>query len=130
MIVADASAILEVLLNTTRRTEIERQLFAAGQTIHVPCLTDLEVLQVLRRYTMTTVISSVRARQAIADYRDIPLNRYSHEVLLPRIWELRSNFTAYDAAYIALAEALDSPLVTCDRAFGAVHAHKAQLKIF
>ena len=126
MIVADASILMEVLLRTAIGAEAEKQLFAPGQTIHVPHLTDLEVVQVLRRYSRTTILSSVRARQAIDDYRDLPLNRYPHSVLLSRIWDLRDNFTAYDGAYIALAEALDSPLMTCDRAFAA-HGHKARV---
>jgi predicted nucleic acid-binding protein len=130
MIIADASVILEVLLNTTTGAEIEKQLFAPEQTIHIPYLTDLEVLQVLRRYSSTKVISDVRAQQAIEDYTDMPLNRYPHSVLLPRIWTLRHNFTAYDAAYIALAEALDSPLMTCDHAFAMLRGHRARVMVF
>ena len=130
MIVADASVILEVLLNTTIGAKVEKQLFAARQTIHVPHLTDLEVLQVLRRYSRTSIVSGVRSRQVIEDYRDIPFNRYPHEVLLPRIWELRHNFTPCDAAYIALAEALDSPLMTCDRAFASTRGHRAKVIVF
>jgi predicted nucleic acid-binding protein len=129
MIVADASVILEVLLRTPIGTEIEKQLFAPGETIHVPHLTDLEVLQVLRRYSKNTVLSAVRARQAIEDYTDMPLNRYPHVVLLQRVWDLRHNFTAYDAAYIALAEALDASLMTCDRAF-ATRGHRARVMVF
>jgi predicted nucleic acid-binding protein len=129
MIVADASVILEVLLRTPIGTEIEKQLFAPGETIHVPHLTDLEVLQVLRRYSKNTVLSAVRARQAIEDYTDMPLNRYPHVVLLQRVWDLRHNFTAYDAAYIALAEALDASLMTCNRAF-ATRGHRARVKVF
>jgi predicted nucleic acid-binding protein len=130
MIIADASAILEVLLNTAIGAEVEKRLFAPGQTIHVPYLTDLEVLQVLRRYSRTSVISAVRAREAIKDYIDLPLTRYPHGVLLARIWELRHNFTAYDGAYIALAEALESPLMTCDRAFAAIQGHRAKVMVF
>jgi predicted nucleic acid-binding protein len=129
MIVADASVILEVLLRTPIGTEIEKQLFAPGETIHVPHLTDLEVLQVLRRYSTNTVLNAVRARQAIEDYTDMPLNRYPHIVLLQRVWDLRHNFTAYDAAYIALAEALDASLMTCDRAF-ATRGHRARVMVF
>jgi predicted nucleic acid-binding protein len=130
MIVADASVILEVLLNTAIGAEVDKQLFAPGQTIQIPYLTDLEVLQVLRRYSRTTIISDIRAKEAIQDYTDMPLNRYPHSVLMPRIWELRHNFTAYDAAYIALAEALDSPLMTCDRAFATIRGHRAKVMVF
>jgi len=128
MIVADASVLLEVLLHTEIGGELETQLFAAGQTIHIPYLTDLEVLEVLRRYSRTTVISVPRARP-IEEYTDIPLNRYPHNVLAPRIWELRHNFTAYDAAYIGLAEALDAPLITCDGAL-AIRGHRAKVMVF
>jgi predicted nucleic acid-binding protein len=129
MIVADASVLMEVLLRTAIGAEVEKQLFAPGQTIHIPHLTDLEVLQVLRRYLRKRALSGVRARQAVDDYADMPLNRYPHGVLLQRIWDLRDNFTAYDASYIALAEALDSPLMTCDRAF-ATRGHKARVMVF
>lgn len=129
MIVADASAILEVLLNTATAAAVRNHLFAPGQTIHVPHLADVEVLQVLRRYARTTAISAARARQALQDYTDMPLARYPHDVLLTRMWELRHNATAYDAAYIALAEALEAPLVTCDRALDSVSGHRATVLV-
>jgi predicted nucleic acid-binding protein len=124
LIVADASAVLEVLLNTEEAPELGRRLFAEGETLHAPQLIDLEVLQVLRRYAGNSEIGRVRNTQALQDYLDIPLKRYPHKPLLPRIWELRHNFTAYDAAYIALAEALEAPLVTRDRALASGHRAK------
>jgi predicted nucleic acid-binding protein len=75
-------------------------------------------------------LSSARARQAFEDYMNIPLERFPHDVLLPRIWELRHNLTAYDAAYVALAEALDAPLVTCDRALSSAKGHRANVLLF
>jgi predicted nucleic acid-binding protein len=121
VIVADASAIVEVLLNAPAAREVSRHLFAEGETLHAPHLVDVEVLQALRRHARTNEIGGMRATQALQDYNDIPLRRYPHKFLLPRIWELRHNFTAYDAAYIALAEVLEAPLVTCDRAMGSGH---------
>lgn len=121
MIVADASAVLEVLLNTPAAPEVGRYLFAERETIHVPHLIDLEILQALRRYARTAEKGSLRFEQALRIYTDMPLNRYPHEPLLHRIWQLRHNFTAYDAAYIALAEALNAPLITRDRALGSGH---------
>ena len=121
MIVADASAILEVLLNTPMARDVSRHLFAEEETIHAPHLVDVEVLQALRRHARGNEIGTLRAAQALQDYADIPLKRYPHKLLLPRIWELRHNFTAYDAAYIALAEALDATLITRDRAMGSGH---------
>jgi predicted nucleic acid-binding protein len=115
MIVADASAVIEVLLNTAAGTGIARRLFATEETVHVPHILDLEVLQTLRKYVRTDLMDVLRAEQARQNYTDMPLSRYSHTVLMPRIWALRHNWTAYDAAYIALAEALAAPLITCDR---------------
>jgi predicted nucleic acid-binding protein len=121
VIVADASAILELLLNTPAAREVSRHLFVDGETIHAPHLVDVEVLQALRRHARSNEIGGTRAMQALQDYADIPIRRYPHKLLLPRIWELRHNFTAYDASYIALAETLEAQLVTCDRAMGSGH---------
>lgn len=126
MIVADSSAVVEVLLNTPSGLEIRRR-FAVEEAIHVPHLLDLEVLQVFRHYARTSVLSPQRAQQALEDYADLPLRHYSHRILLPRIWELRHNLTAYDAAYLALAEFLDALLVTRDRAFATVSGHRARV---
>jgi predicted nucleic acid-binding protein len=128
VIVADASAVVEVLLNTPSGLEIRRYL-AAEETIHVPYLLDLEVLQVLRRYARISNANSPRVEEALQDYASMQLNRYGHLALLPRIWELRHNLTAYDAAYIALAEALDAPLITRDRALASRSGHRARVLV-
>jgi predicted nucleic acid-binding protein len=129
VIVADASAIIEVLLNTAAAAAIRSHLFARGQTIHIPHLTDVEVVQVLRRYARMSSLSAARAHTALQDYSDMPLVRYPHDVLLPRMWQLRQNATAYDAAYLALAEALDAPFVTCDRALNSIPGHRAKVVV-
>jgi predicted nucleic acid-binding protein len=129
VIVADASAIIEALLNTAAGITVREHLFAAGQTIHVPYLTDVEVVQVLRRYARTGSMGALRARQALQDYSDMPLVRYAHAPLLPRMWQLRLNASAYDAAYLALAEALGAPLLTCDRALGSMPGHRATVLV-
>ena len=129
MIVADASAVLEVLLNTPSGLEIRHRL-AAEETIHVPHLLDLEVLQVLRRNARMSNIGGVRVEEALQDYTDMRLHRYSHTLLAARIWELRHNWTAYDAAYIALAETLDAPLITRDRALASSTGHRANVLVF
>lgn len=95
---------------------MSRLIFAASETLHAPHLIDLEIAQVLRRYVRSAVISAERGAEALSDLVDFPLTRYPHFVLLTRIWEMRHDLTAYDAAYLALAEALDARLITRDRA--------------
>lgn len=129
MIVVDASAVLEVLLRTQRAGAVEDRLFASGQTLHVPHLLDVEVAQVIRRYAANGNINGERGRAALADLADFPLQRYPHDFLLPRIWMLRNNLTAYDATYVALAEALDTPLLTRDRRLAAAAGHRVQIEL-
>ena len=102
MIVVDASAIIEVLFNTPTGGALRQHLFAAGETLHVLHLTDLEVSQVLRRYAITKTLDRERAREAFDDYAALPLTPYPHSIVLPRVWELRHKLTAYDAVYIGL----------------------------
>ena len=128
MIVVDASAVLEVLLQTPAATRVSSRIFGVGETLHAPHLLDLEVAQVLRRYVRTGIISAKRGNEALTDLADLPLSRYPHVVLLPRIWQFRHNVTAYDAAYLALAEALDAPLVTRDKALASAGA-RARVEI-
>lgn len=130
MIVVDASAIVEVLFNTATGRALHPHLFATGQTLHIPHLADVEVLQVLRRYAVAKTLLGQRAEEAFEDYQALPLTRYPHSILLPRVWELRYNLSAYDAVYVALAEALRAPLVTCDRALGAAPGHSAVVQLF
>jgi predicted nucleic acid-binding protein len=127
VIVADASAVLEVLLNTPLGQEIGGRIFQDDETIHAPYLIDVEILHVLRRIDRRGELPAARAREILQDYSDLALERYPHTLFVTRIWELRHNFTAYDAAYIALAEELDAPLITCDRAFAAGSGHTAEI---
>lgn len=129
MIVVDASALLEVLLNTPSASNISERLFGGNETLHVPHVFDLEVIQVLRRYNRSGQIDAQRSEQALEDLADLPLNRYSHDVFVFRIWALRQNLTAYDAAYIALAEALDAPLITRDAALARGSGHRARIEL-
>lgn len=129
MIVVDASALLEALLRTSAAKAVEERLFAPRQTLHAPHLLDVEIAQVIRRYVAKGEIGAERGRVALADLADFPLRRYPHDFLLPRIWALRNNLTAYDAAYVALAEALDTPLLTRDRRLAMAVGHRAQIEL-
>jgi predicted nucleic acid-binding protein len=129
VIVVDASALIEALLRTPAARLVENRLFETGRTLHAPHLLDVEVAQVLRRYVATAEIDSERGRAALEDLADLPMRRYPHDVLLPRIWDLRANLTSYDAAYVALAEALDAPLLTRDRRLAAAAGHHARIEL-
>ena len=126
MLVVDASAVAELLLRRTAAADVERHLVEHDMDLHAPHLLDVEVLSVLRRVVANGDATSARAEEAIADLLDLRLERYAHDVLAPRIWELRDNFSAYDASYLALAESLSADgtaLLTADRRFaGAARA--------
>jgi predicted nucleic acid-binding protein len=115
VIVVDASAVIETLLRTPAAVAIEARLFDPRETLHAPHLLDVEVAQAIRRYAARGDIDGERGAAALADLADLPLRRYPHDFLLPRVWELRNNLTATDAVYVALAEALGASLLTRDR---------------
>lgn len=129
MIVVDASALLEVLLRTPAAERVEERLLGDREHLHAPHMLDVEVAQVLRRYAGSGEIDSERGRAALADLVDFPIRRYPHGFLLPRAWEIRNNLTAYDAVYVALAEALDATLVTRDRRLAAAPGHQARVEV-
>jgi predicted nucleic acid-binding protein len=120
VIVVDASVVIEVLLNTDDGIAIDDRLLSGTESLHAPHLIDIEVTQVLRRYVLRGEVKAQRAQQALDVLGEFPLTRYDHEPLLGRIWELRDNVTAYDGAYVALAEGLDATLVTRDRKLAGV----------
>jgi predicted nucleic acid-binding protein len=113
VIVADASVILEIILATSDGLLLAHRLRPAV-VLHAPHLLDLEVAQVLRRLLSRSQITEAQARRSLQTLPELPIERYPHLPLLPRIWELRSNLTAYDAAYLSLAEILEMPLWTRD----------------
>jgi predicted nucleic acid-binding protein len=129
VIVVDASAVIEALLRTPAAGAIEARLFDPRETLHVPHLLDVEVAQAIRRYAAKGDIDGERGGEALADLSDLPLRRYPHEFLLPRVWQLRNNLTAYDAVYVALAEALDAPLLTRDRRLAGATGHRARIEL-
>jgi len=129
MMVVDASVLVEVLLNRLAGERVAHQLSDPDETLHAPHLVDLEAAQTLRRYEAAGEMSPERARQALLVFAQLPLERHAHWPFLDRIWELRRNLTAYDAAYVALAEALDAPLLTCDRALASAPGHRAVVEL-
>jgi predicted nucleic acid-binding protein len=129
VIVVDASALLEALLRTPAAEAVEERLFEARQTLHAPHLLDVEIAQIVRRYAAAGDLDAERGRMALADLADFPLYRYPHDFLLPRVWELRHNLTAYDAVYVALAETLGAPLLTRDRRLAAASGHHARVDL-
>lgn len=117
--IVDASALLEVLLRSPAASQLETVMFGAGAGLHAPHLIDIEGAQVIRKFALAGKISSSVGADALADLAGFPLRRYPHDFLLPRIWELRHAVSAYDAAYVALAEGLDMPLLTRDARLAA-----------
>jgi predicted nucleic acid-binding protein len=119
LIVLDASAVLDGLLDARANTAIATCLAGAGDPLAAPDLLDVEVLSVLRRWERRGEISSSRAQQALRDLQALPIIRYPARALLDRAWKLRHNLTAYDAQYVALAKALGAQLLTTDDGMAA-----------
>ena len=129
MIVVDASALLEFLLQTPLGIRVEARLFRRDDEFHAPHLVDVEVVQGLRRLVRTGEVSSGRAADAIADLNELHLHRHAHLDLLGRAWKLRDNISAYDAMYVALAEAINAPVVTCDVPLAKAPGHRARIEV-
>jgi predicted nucleic acid-binding protein len=129
VIVLDASAAIELLLRTSIGSRVEVRVFSPRVTLYAPHLIDLEVAQVLKRYVAAGAIAPSRGRDALQDLNDLSLIRYPHIIFLERIWQLRDNLTAYNAAYVALAEALDAPLLTCDAKLASPASHRARVEV-
>ncbi len=130
MIVLDASAAMDWLLQTPVGRQIENRIYARAESLHAPHLLDLEVIQVLRRLLRGGAISALRADQAVEDLVDLRIARYLHFVFLPRIWRNRNNFSAYDAAYVALAEELGATLVTRDTRLASAAGSGLAVELF
>lgn len=130
MIVLDASAAIDWLIQSPAGHRIETRIYARSETIHAPHLLDLEVTQVLRRLSREGAISDQRADAAIQDLLSLRISRYPHLLLLPRIWQYRHNLSAYDAAYVVLAEQLGAPLITRDARLANASGHAASVEVF
>lgn len=123
--VLDASAVVELLLGLPLADRVAARLAGTERVVHAPYLLDAEVAQVVRRYAARGEITGARGAEALADLADLDAVRHPHEPLLPAMWRLRANLTAYDAAYVALAEVLDAPLVTLDAGIAGAPGHDA-----
>lgn len=104
---------------------IKARITRPGETAHAPHVVDLEILSAFRRLERMGRATSERVAEAMADLTDLAVERYPHRGLVERIWQLRHNATPFDAAYIALAEALRAPLVTADAAMARAPGHSA-----
>lgn len=122
ILVADASAIAEWVFRTEAGSRVEQLLVDDKADIHIPALCDVELLAAIRRALFDRRLDKQRAVVALENYRDLPLTRHGHLSLLPRVFELRANFTAYDAIYVALADLLEATLVTADRSLARATA--------
>ncbi|MGQ0656056.1 MAG: type II toxin-antitoxin system VapC family toxin [Betaproteobacteria bacterium] len=129
MIVADASALLELVLGTHKAERVAARILAEGEALHAPHLVDIEIVQALRRLVRLKQVTAARAAEALEDFDDFLIERHAHAALLPRVWQLRESAGAYDAAYLALAEALDAPLLTCDAKLARSHGHSVAVEL-
>jgi len=130
VIVLDASAAIDWLLQTSVGQRIEQRIYSIRESLHAPHILELEVTQVLGRLVREGKIPASRAKEAIQDLLDLPITRYPHFVLVPRIWQLRHNFSAYDAAYVVLAEKLGARLLTRDARLATARGHAAYIEVF
>jgi predicted nucleic acid-binding protein len=127
MLVIDASATADLVLARPVAEKVASHIADHNGDLHAPHLLDIEVVSAVRRLVASGEATPTRGVEAITDLLDLPLVRYPHEILVPRIWELRQNFSSYDAAYLALAESLTDegvPLLTTDQRLArAARAH-------
>ncbi|HVR05781.1 MAG TPA: type II toxin-antitoxin system VapC family toxin [Solirubrobacteraceae bacterium] len=129
MLVVDASAMLDAIAAREPALELPERLSEDGD-LHAPELIDVEILRALRRLRIRKEITAERAADVRTDFAETSLLRYPHEPLSDRIWELCHHLSAYDAAFVALAEALDAPLVTCDARLAHAGGHGAYIELF
>lgn len=128
MIVVDASVLAPLVIDDgddghRARTRLRDQRMTA------PYLIDVEVMSAIRQSARSGVLDDRRVSQALADLMASPLRRVPHAPLLPRIWALRHNMTSYDAAYVALAEAIGVPLLTADRRLASAPGVECEIEL-
>ncbi|RBY77120.1 VapC toxin family PIN domain ribonuclease [Geodermatophilus sp. TF02-6] len=128
MIVVDCAAVVDVLTGVEGSDPLRSRLLA--EDLHAPALLDYEVVSALRRLVRRGALSADGATGVLADYSDLAVERWAaHDALRRRAWVLRENVSAYDAAYVALAEALECPLVTRDTRLARTPGHGALVEV-
>jgi predicted nucleic acid-binding protein len=128
VIVVDASVVVQTLLRLPGADAVEARLLAA-QSVHAPHHMELEVLQTIRRVEHRGEIAEASGKAAVGALKNFRVNLHDNGDLLLRVWALRRNLTCYDAAYVALAEFLDAPLLTRDRRLAAAPSHSARIEV-
>ena len=129
MLVIDTSAVAAALVGRPTDSRLVDRLGNDGD-LHAPHLLDVELLHALRRLVRTGQLTQERAADARADFAELTVVRYGHQPLADRAWDLRDSLTAYDATFVALAEALEVPLVTCDARLARASGHRAAVELF
>jgi predicted nucleic acid-binding protein len=120
---------VELVLRTEKGKKVEARALVPEESLHAPHLIDIEVTRALRRLVQLKETTAQRAKQALDDHAALHIRRAAHENMLERVWEIRDSVTAYDAAYVALAEILDAPLITCDAELARSHGHRAEVEL-
>jgi predicted nucleic acid-binding protein len=129
VIVVDTSAVMAALITRAAADRLRLRLSTDGD-LHAPHLIDVEMLHALRQLVARRALSAHRAEDAREDFSQLRLTRYPHQPLADRLWQLRQNLTAYDAAFVALSEELEVPLVTCDARLARAPGHRARVEVF
>jgi len=129
VIVTDASFLVMALADDGD-DGAEARARLRGEELAAPDLADLEVTSVLRRSVAAGSVTAQRAHQALEDLSDLDIERVAHTSLLPRVWELRGNYTAYDASYVALAELFQASLLTCDAKMAGDSGARCVFEVF
>ena len=127
MIVLDAAAAIELILTTPTGAVVSRRL--RGESVHVPFHFDVETMGAIRHQLLRGTLSEHDAHAAVVTLRRLRLRRRSIRSGLDRAWALRHSLTVADALYVALAEALNAPLLTCDERLARSHGHQAVIEL-
>lgn len=128
MIVVDSAAVIDALTAVAGTDEL--RAYMATEDLHAPSLVDFEIVSALRGLTLGGHVSAIRAQDLLTDFDDLPIQRWpSADALRRRAFQLRDNLSAYDAAYVALAEALDCPLLTRDARLGRSSGHSVHIEV-